>query len=169
MPDRCQACFSAGARQLSTRRVAGNFPYYEAVLPAGQGRELTVELQPLLDAVEHTVQFANSRKSAVKVRILENSLELSASSPEFGSAKERIEVQFDGEPFAAEYNASFLCDFLRATESSPRISIFLGIRDLQLNFGPANDSPSPGTKYAILLAGRVGRRNLTSSLSQIRA
>ena len=70
MPDRCQACFSAGARFLSIRRVTGNFPSFAAVLPAGQGRrELKVARQPLLDAIEHTRQFADSRKGAVKIQV----------------------------------------------------------------------------------------------------
>ena len=148
--DDTRICFSAGARQLSTHRVAGNFPNYEAVLPTGQGRELTVERQPLLDAVEHTVQFADSRKSAVKVQILENSLELSASSPEFGGASERIAVKFDGEPFAAAYNASFLCDFLRATESSPRISILFGDSQSAIELRPAERGGPFTYRYVVM-------------------
>ena len=44
--------------------MTGNSPNYEAVLPTGQGRELTVDRQHLLHAIEHIVQLAYSRKSA---------------------------------------------------------------------------------------------------------
>lgn len=44
--DDTRICLSRGARQLSARGVTGNFPNYEAVLPTGQGRELTVDRQP---------------------------------------------------------------------------------------------------------------------------
>jgi DNA polymerase-3 subunit beta len=62
--DDTRICLSGGARQLSARRVTGNFPNCEAVLPTGRGRELTVDRQPLLHVIEHIVQFAYSRKSA---------------------------------------------------------------------------------------------------------
>jgi DNA polymerase-3 subunit beta len=35
--DDTRICLSGGARQLAARRVTGNFPNYEAVLPTGQG------------------------------------------------------------------------------------------------------------------------------------
>jgi DNA polymerase III sliding clamp (beta) subunit (PCNA family) len=46
----------------------------------------------LQNAIEHTTQFAGSRKSAAKVQIRENILKVSAASPEYGEAKECIEV-----------------------------------------------------------------------------
>ena len=35
VPDRCQACFSAGAGLLSMRKATDKFPKFAAVLPAG--------------------------------------------------------------------------------------------------------------------------------------
>ena len=37
--DDTRICLSGGARQLAARRVTGNFPNYEAVLPTGQGTQ----------------------------------------------------------------------------------------------------------------------------------
>jgi hypothetical protein len=52
------------------RWATGSFSYVAAVLPAGQGRrELKVARQPLLDAIAHTMQFADSRKNAVKIQV----------------------------------------------------------------------------------------------------
>jgi len=142
--------FTAGARLLSIRKVTGNFPNYEAVLPTEQGREVKVGRQPFLDAIEHTMQFADSRKSAVKIQIHENILEVSAASSEYGEARECIEIEFNGEPFTAAYNASFLCDFLRATESSPRI--LFSFRDPQSAVGiRPGDGSGPFTyRYVVM-------------------
>jgi DNA polymerase III sliding clamp (beta) subunit (PCNA family) len=57
--DDTRICLSGGARQLSARRVTGN-PQITR-LSCRQGRELTVDRQPLLHAIEHIVQFNYSR------------------------------------------------------------------------------------------------------------
>ena len=50
--------------------------------------------------------------------------EISASSPEYGEAKESIEKEFKGEPIAIGFNSSYMLDFLGAAADGP-ISIEL--------------------------------------------
>jgi DNA polymerase-3 subunit beta len=44
---------------------------------------------------------------------------MSASSPEYGEAKESIEKEFNGDPISIGFNAQYLLDFLGATEDGP--------------------------------------------------
>jgi DNA polymerase-3 subunit beta len=51
-------------------------------------------------------------------------IEVSASSPEYGEAKETIEKEYKGEPLAIGFNANYMLDFLSAAADGP-ISIEL--------------------------------------------
>jgi DNA polymerase-3 subunit beta len=46
-------------------------------------------------------------------------LEISASSPEYGEAKEVIEKDFKGETISIGFNAQYLLDFLAASTDGP--------------------------------------------------
>src|SRR5262249_507031 len=50
--------------------------------------------------------------------------QISASSPEYGEAKESIEKEYKGEPIAIGFNSSYMLDFLGAAADGP-ISIEL--------------------------------------------
>ena len=51
-------------------------------------------------------------------------MEISASSPEYGEAKETIEKEYKGDPIAIGFNSSYMLDFLAAAADGP-ISIEL--------------------------------------------
>ena len=51
-------------------------------------------------------------------------IEISASSPEYGEAKEIIEKDYKGDPISIGFNSSYVLDFLAAAAEGP-ISIEL--------------------------------------------
>src|ERR1700687_3097948 len=69
-------------------------------------------------------QLADQRSHAVKLAVSRDGIEISASSPEYGEAKETIEKEFKGDPIAIGFNASYMLDFLGAAADGP-ISIEL--------------------------------------------
>jgi len=55
----------------------------------------------------------------VKFTFAKEGLEISASSPEYGEAKEVIEKEFKGDPVSIGFNAQYLLDFLAAAAEGP--------------------------------------------------
>ena len=55
----------------------------------------------------------------MKFMLAKEGLEISASSPEYGEAKEVIEKEFKGDPIAIGFNAQYLLDFLAAATDGP--------------------------------------------------
>ena len=55
----------------------------------------------------------------MKFTLAKEGLEISASSPEFGEAKEAMEKEFKGEPISIGFNAQYLLDFLAAAADGP--------------------------------------------------
>jgi DNA polymerase III subunit beta len=117
--DESHLFFQFGGRLLTCRKLTGQFPNYEAVLPRDVNKTVTIERGELQDALRRVSQLADQRSHAVKFMLAKEGLEISASSPEYGEAKEAIEKEYKGEPIAIGFNAQYLLDFLAAAADGP--------------------------------------------------
>jgi DNA polymerase-3 subunit beta len=106
-------------RLLIARLLTGQFPNYEAVLPRDNNRVVALDRSEFHDALRRVSQLADQRSHAVKFALSQEGIELSASSPEYGEAKEILEKEYKGEPMAIGFNAQYLLDFLAAAAEGP--------------------------------------------------
>ena len=111
--------FQFGGRLLTSRKLTGQFPNYEAVLPREVTKTVVIERGELQDALRRVSQLADQRSHAVKFILAKEGLEISSSSPEYGEAKEAIEKEYNGEPITIGFNAQYLLDFLGAAAEGP--------------------------------------------------
>jgi DNA polymerase-3 subunit beta len=111
--------FQIDHRLLISRILTGQFPNYEAVLPRENNKQVVLERIELSDAVRRVSQLADQRSHAVKLTVSKEGVEISASSPEYGEAKESIEKEYQGEPIAIGFNSSYMLDFLSAAADGP--------------------------------------------------
>src|SRR5262245_10079505 len=122
--DESHLFFQVGHRLLISRILTGQFPNYEAVLPRDNNKSIVLERVELSDAVRRVSQLADQRSHAVKFAVSTEGVEISASSPEYGEARETIEKDYQGDPIAIGFNSSYVLDFLAAAAEGP-ISIEL--------------------------------------------
>jgi DNA polymerase-3 subunit beta len=122
--DESHLFFQVGHRLLISRILTGQFPNYEAVLPRDNNKTVVLERAELSDAVRRVSQLADQRSHAVKLAVSKEGIEISASSPEYGEAKENIEKEYKGDAIAIGFNSSYMLDFLAAAADGP-ISIEL--------------------------------------------
>jgi DNA polymerase-3 subunit beta len=117
--DESHLFFQVHHRLLISRILTGQFPNYEAVLPRDNNKHVVIERGELTDAVRRVSQLADQRSHAVKFSISGEGLEISASSPEYGEAKENIEKDYKGDPISIGFNSSYMLDFLGAAADGP--------------------------------------------------
>src|SRR6201987_6000776 len=122
--DESHLFFQVGHRLLISRILTAQFPNYEAVLPRDNHKTVTLERVELSDAVRRVSQLADQRSHVVKLAVSKEGIEISASSPEYGEAKETIEKDYKGDAISIGFNASYVLDFLAAAAEG-RISIEL--------------------------------------------
>jgi len=116
--------FQVGRRLLISRMLTGGrFPNYEAVLPRDNNKSVVLDRNELNDALRRVSQLADQRSHAVKFAFSPEGVEISASSPEYGEAKETIEKEYKGEPLTIGFNAQYLLDFLAAAEGPISIEL----------------------------------------------
>jgi DNA polymerase-3 subunit beta len=122
--DESHLFFQAGHRLLISRILTGQFPNYEAVLPRDNNKSVVLERAELNDAIRRVSQLADQRSHAVKLAVSKEGIEISASSPEYGEARENIDKEYKGDPISIGFNSSYVLDFLSAAADGP-ISIEL--------------------------------------------
>lgn len=106
--------FSVGHRKYAVRRLSGQFPNYEAVLPRDNDKVVIVGSADMERALRRVSTFADERSSAVKITLDSNSLKISASSTANGESEDSIDTPYDKESIVTGFNATYLLDFIKA-------------------------------------------------------
>jgi len=106
--------FRIGHRVLTSRKLSGQFPNYEAVMPRDNNKFVIVRSQDLFGSIQRVAQFADERSGAIKMRIEQNELKVSSSSTDAGESEDTIETPYSFDPIVVGFNSAYLIDFLKA-------------------------------------------------------
>src|ERR1051326_8420332 len=106
--------FRISDRLLLSRKLTGNFPDFERVLPKDHPSSIQVNRDELRGAIERVAQFSDERSRAIRFRVLPGELKIHSSLSETGESEESIPVQYEGESVEIGFNAQYLLEFLRA-------------------------------------------------------
>jgi DNA polymerase-3 subunit beta len=108
------------------RLVDGEFPDYNRVIP--KNNELTAKISQnlFLHALRRMSILSSEKSRGVKIALKKGNMEVSSSNPEFGDAREDMEVSYDGPEINIGFNARYLLDILQAQGSD---QVLLQIKD----------------------------------------
>jgi DNA polymerase-3 subunit beta len=106
--------FQFGDRLLITRKLTGNFPDYERVLPKENDHIARMAKSEIRSAIERVAQFADERSRAIRVRFEPGEVRVFSSSVETGESEESVSTEYQGPAMEIGFNAQYLLDFMRA-------------------------------------------------------
>ena len=106
--------FQIGDRLLISRKLTGNFPDFERVLPKDQPHSVTLQREEFRAAIERVAQFSDERSRAIRVRVGDGEVKIHSSVSETGESEESIPTEYKGPAVEIGFNAQYLIDFLRA-------------------------------------------------------
>jgi DNA polymerase-3 subunit beta len=106
--------FQLGDRLLLSRKLTGNFPDFERVLPKEHAHSVVLDRDELRGAIERVSQFSDERSRAIRVQFVEGEVKIHSSLSETGESEESVPVEYDGGTVEIGFNANYLLDFLRA-------------------------------------------------------
>lgn len=106
--------FTVGDRLLVSRKLVGQFPDYERILPAEQPHSIEVNRDELLGAVRRVTQFADDRSSAIRVRASKGELRVHASVADVGESEESVGGEYEGPVVEVGLNGAYVAEFLKA-------------------------------------------------------
>jgi DNA polymerase-3 subunit beta len=105
--------FGVGDVWLTSRRIDGQFPNYNQLLPETFEAEVAIERTPLLEVVRRASIMAQ-RNSPLRLRFAEGELSISAQTQDVGEARESLEIEYAADPLEIGFNPDFLRDGLEA-------------------------------------------------------
>jgi DNA polymerase III subunit beta len=141
--------FRVGHRTLSSRKLSGQFPNFEAVMPRDNNKFAVVRSSELAAAIQRVAQFADERSGAVKLRLESNELKISSSSTESGESEDTIDTPYSGEPIQMGFNSGYIIEFLKALNNDGEVR--LEFKDPQSAGQMRPEDPDAEFKYRYVL------------------
>lgn len=111
-----QAIIDKDEKTLLVRLIDGQFPPYQHVIPKAQKRLLSAPRSVLAQALKRVAVVTTDRSRGVKFAISPGNLEISASNPDLGEAKEELSAQYKGATFSMGFNAAYFLEALQVLE-----------------------------------------------------
>lgn len=115
----------SGTVTLGVRLVDGQFPDYRQVIPNERKTTLVVEREEMLAAVRRVSLVTTDKNKAVRVKVVDDTLQVSSSSPEYGEASDTVSAVKDGADVEIGFSARYIIDLLNIMDDSEKLQIRL--------------------------------------------
>ena len=133
-------------QELICRLIEGNYPNYNAVIPANNPNKVFVDRLELLNAIRRVAVCSNQSTNLIKLDISKGTINLTAQDLDFSvSAQESLPCDYEGEDIVIGFKSTFLIEILSNIETttvlveladSTRAGVFKPVYDQQ----PSNDT-----------------------------
>ena len=141
--------FQVGHRLLMTRKLTGNFPDYERVLPKEHPLSAKLQKDEIKSAIERVAQFADERSRAIRVQFTSGEVRIFSSSVEMGESEESVLSEYAGPDLEIGFNAQYLLDFLRVI-AQDHVSFELKDQKSAGELRPAGDGITDQYRYVVM-------------------
>jgi len=129
--------FNFNETVIFCKSLEGQFPNYERVIPIENDKKMIINRDLFISSVKRVSIFSNSITHQIRLSVRPSYLEILSEDVEFGGeAREKIDIQYDGEDIDIGYNAAYLLDILRHLNSD----------DVEMNL---KDPVSAGVLYPV--------------------
>jgi DNA polymerase-3 subunit beta len=133
--------FGVGDRTLASKTIDGQFPAYEKVIEIKGDKNAAIPRDGFATAIRRVSLLSSERSRAVRVILDKGRVDLIASSPELGEARESLAADYEGGAIEIGFNAQYLLDFLGAA-GTDTVSLEVKDADSQGVLQPRGDTPT---------------------------
>ena len=106
-----------GDREYTSRKKAGQFPNYAAVIPQSNNNRVILRTVDVERSVRRVAQFTDQKSSGVKLALGANALKISASTTESGESEDTLDAPYASEQILIKLNSDFILDFCKVVGS----------------------------------------------------
>ena len=141
--------FQMGDRLLLSRKLTGNFPDFERVLPKNHASFVTLGRDEFRSAIERVSQFSDERSRAIRMQVAPGEVTIHSSVSETGESEESLPAEYSGASLEIGFNAQYMLDFLKAL---PENQVSFHFKDSQSagELRPAGDHVNDTYRYVVM-------------------
>ena len=149
--DSKNAVFRLSTHTLVCRLIEGNYPNYNAVIPANNPNKVLVDRIELLNGIRRVAVCSNPTTNLIRMDIGGNKIDLTAQDIDFSvSANETIACSYEGQPVTIGFKSTFLVEILSNIET-PTVVIELADSTRASVFKPVYDDKQPSSTLMLLM------------------
>ncbi len=141
--------FELGDRLLLSRKLTGNFPDFERVLPKEAPNTVSLPRDEFKAVIDRVSQFSDERSRAIRVQVLPGEVKVHSSISETGESEESIPSEYSGPSVEIGFNAQYLLDFLRAV-SQDTVTLHFKDPNSAGELRPGGDSNGYTYRYVVM-------------------
>ncbi len=119
-------CFKIRDIDFLIRRVEGNFPNYEQVIPSSFDKVVVLSRADFIRSLRKVSIMSKEKGCAVRIKLEEGSMLISSNEPDLWEAYDEMDVDYAGEPFLIAFNAKYLLDALYVMSSDRAVLKLIG-------------------------------------------
>ena len=101
---------------IISRLLDGQYPKYEQLIPPESPKNIIVNKNDLLSALERVAIMVDNKTSIVKFDLKPNQLLLTADTSDSGKSEEELSIDYAGEEMVIAFNHKYVQDALRNIE-----------------------------------------------------
>ncbi len=98
---------------LISKLIDGNYPNYRQVIPGEAKERIALDREGFLKAISRVSLLASEKSNSVKFQFTQGQVEIIASSPDIGEARETIAINYKGANITIAFNPEFTMAPLR--------------------------------------------------------
>jgi DNA polymerase-3 subunit beta len=111
---------------FTSKLIDGRFPDYQAVIPVGADKNVSVNRAEFINALQRAAILSNEKYRGVKLEVAENSMKIVAHNPQHEEAVEELAVEQNFDQVSIGFNVTYLLDALGALDDE---TVQLQLRD----------------------------------------
>ena len=137
--------------KLVCRLIEGNYPNYNAVIPAANPNRVLVDRVELVNGIKRVAVCSNPTTNLIRMDIGGNKISLAAQDIDFSvSANETISCSYEGQPVTIGFKSTFLVEILSNIDT-PTVLVELADSTRAGVFKPVYDDKHAGDVLMLLM------------------
>ena len=149
--DSKNAVFKLRNHTLVCRLIEGNYPNYNAVIPANNPNKVLVDRIELINGIRRVAVCSNPTTNLIRMNIGGDKISLTAQDLDFSvSANETISCSYEGQPIPIGFKSTFLVEIL-ANIDTPTVVIELADSTRAGVFKPVYDDKQTSSTLMLLM------------------
>lgn len=93
--------------------IEGTYPKYQQLIPTNNEKVAIIDREKFIDSIDRVSVMVNNRTNIMKFNFENSSLDISTDTPEAGSAKENLDIEYTSDNLLIAFNYKYLLDCLR--------------------------------------------------------
>jgi DNA polymerase-3 subunit beta len=102
---------------FTSKLIDGRFPDYQAVIPIGADKQMLVDKDTFIHALQRVAILSNEKYKGVRLEAAGPTIKIIAHNPQHEEAVEEVEAELNFERLAVGFNVTYLLDALMAIDT----------------------------------------------------